>query len=327
MMLLSVVIPCYNSESTLEGVIDNLCKFLNKWKSANSNERSNDFKFDKYEIVLINDGSKDSTFKIIKALNHKYPQIVKGLNLSYNSGQHNAIVTAYQFVKGDIIIGMDDDGQTNPTQIPKLINKLNDGYDVVYGKYEIRKHSGKRNFASKINHITYRVFLKKPKDLFASNFYVARKFVVKEIAKYPAKNTNLQGLFLKTTSKIVNTEIKHQERSDGKSNYTFRKLLHFYASILNFSLLPLRFLAVCSAVFAFLAIFGGIVSLCGFIHLPDIWKFVLIQMFFSSFIMFGVSIVAEYIGRMFLVVLRSPKSVVSEVVGIGLGQTSEEVSK
>lgn len=320
-MILSVVIPCYNSESTLDGVVDDICDFLNKWKSDNKEDKRYDF--DGYEIILINDGSKDLTFEKIKALSEKHPQIVKGLNLSYNAGQHNAIVTAYQYVSGDIIIGMDDDGQTLPTQIPKLINKLNEGYDVVYGKYEIRKHSFKRNFASKINHLTYRLFLKKPKNLFASNFYVAKKFVVKEIAKYPAKNINLQGLFLKTTAKIVNTEIKHQERSDGKSNYNFKKLLKFYASILNFSLLPLRFMEISSIVLLVISVICGSANLIGLIHLSDIWKFALIQMFFCAIFMCGLSIVAEYIGRMFLVVLRNPKSVVSETIGITTNQKVE----
>ena len=128
MKLISIVIPCYNSEATIRKVVEMVMEEFKKMDGYDC------------EFVLVNDGSpKDNTYGEIKKLGEQY-QNVKGINLLRNFGQHNALMAALHYTEGDFILGMDDDMQTHPSQISKLIHKMEEGYDLVYGCYPKRKN-------------------------------------------------------------------------------------------------------------------------------------------------------------------------------------------
>ena len=131
-MLVSFIIPCYNSEKTLLSVVDEIS---NTMRGKNDN----------YEIILINDSSPDHTFDVIRSICEKYENIT-GIDMAKNFGQHSALMAGFNFAQGDVIVCLDDDGQTPANEVYKLLDKINEGYDLVYAKYNEKKHSGFRNF-------------------------------------------------------------------------------------------------------------------------------------------------------------------------------------
>ena len=118
---ISVVIPCYYAEKSIAGVVEKTAEELDKYCD--------------YEFVLVNDGSDDGTYSEIRELAARFPFVI-GVDLAKNCGQHNAILAGMKYASGDYILGMDDDFQTHPSQIRKLLDKLNAGYDIVYGRFQ-----------------------------------------------------------------------------------------------------------------------------------------------------------------------------------------------
>lgn len=306
-MLLSVIIPCYNSEATISEVIE---------LTRDEIEREGNYQ---YEFVLVNDFSKDNTFEVIRQLAKKYP-FVKGLNLAKNFGQHNALMAALNYAQGDIIIGMDDDLQTHPSQMFKLIHKLDDGYDLVYGKYPEKKHSFFRNIGSKFNDFTVRKLIGKPKGLTACSFWVARKFVRDEIIHYDNYNAHLQGLFLRTTNNITNVDIEHFKRKVGTSNYTIGKLIRLWMGCLNFSILPLRLSMFLGILFSFTGFLAAIYILINKMLHPITaigWSSTMCAIcFFSGIILLVLGMMGEYIGRILMCINHHPQFVIREMLNV-----------
>nr|MCR4718074.1 glycosyltransferase [Bacillota bacterium] len=147
----SVVIPCYKSDQTIEKVVRLTSEELDRLGIHN------------YEFILVNDCSPDGgkTVAAIKEAARKYGYVT-AIDLAKNVGQHNAIMAALNYAEGDFIISMDDDMQTHPSQLSKLICEINKGYDVVYGYYPDKKHSLLRNFGSRINYWSSRLLIGKP---------------------------------------------------------------------------------------------------------------------------------------------------------------------
>ena len=224
---ISVVIPCYYAEKSILQVVEETTAEFEKTG-----------RYD-YEFILVNDGSADRTYEKLEYLAKKYP-FVTGVELAKNCGQHNAILAGMHYAHGDYILGMDDDLQTHPSQIYRLIDKLEEGYDVVYGRFPRRHHSLLRNIESRLHDFTVRFLINKPKGLKACPMYIIRSFVRDEIVKSNSSFTNLQGLFLRTTSKVANADIEHFDRKYGKSGYTLKKLLRLWSSFLNYSAKPVR---------------------------------------------------------------------------------------
>lgn len=179
----SFVIPCYNSSESIRHVVELTMEEMEKM-----NRRE-------FEFVLVNDySSSPKTMPVLKKLAEEYP-CVTVLNLAKNAGQHNAIMAGLNYAKGDILIGMDDDMQTHPSQLPYLFEELEKGYDIVYGYYPEKKHSAFRNFGSWVNYISVRILIGKPKELKTSSYWVARKFVRDSVIEYQAPYAYIQGCF------------------------------------------------------------------------------------------------------------------------------------
>lgn len=292
---ISVVIPCYYAEKSIAEVVE---------KTAAELENYCD-----YEFVLVNDGSDDGTYYEIKRLAGKYSFVI-GVDLAKNCGQHNAILAGMKYASGDYILGMDDDFQTHPSQIKKLISKLNEGYDIVYGRFPKRHHGILRNIESKLSHISVCYLLDKPKDLKACPMYIIRRFVRNEIIKSQSSFSNLQGLFLRTSSKIANADIEHFDRRYGKSGYNLKKLIHLWTSLLNYSLKPVRLILKSgAAVFAvsLICLLIACVSGSGFEY-----KLYAEIGVFSGLILSAVGIVGEYVMRMFMTLTKEPQYIVRQ---------------
>ncbi len=211
-MKISFVIPCYRSQNTIGQVVDEI------------KTKMSDIAGYTYEIILINDCSPDDTFDKIRKLVSENDNIL-GLNLAKNFGQHSALMAGFNHVSGDVIVCLDDDGQTPASEVDKLLKAIEDGADVAYARYDHKHHNLFRNFGSRVNDIMTRIMLGKPKDLFVSSYFAARRFVIDEMIKYTYAFPYVIGLVLRTTKNIVNVDINHRDRAQGTSGYTLGKLL------------------------------------------------------------------------------------------------------
>ena len=308
----SFVIPCYNSSESIRHVVELTMEEMEKM-----NRRE-------FEFVLVNDySSSTKTMPVLKKLAEEYP-CVTVLNLAKNAGQHNAIMAGLNYAKGDILIGMDDDMQTHPSQLPYLFEELEKGYDIVDGYYPEKKHSAFRNFGSWVNYISVRILIGKPKELKTSSYWVARKFVRDSVIEYQAPYAYIQGLFLRTTRNISCIPIQHFQREEGESNYTFKRLLKLWSNIIGFSITPLRLTEYCGFGLSLLSIIAAVVVLIRKILNPAMalgWPSLMIVIcFFSGIQLMFLGLIGEYIGRMFLGLNRQPQYVIREVIR----QESEE---
>ena len=309
MKRISFVIPCYRSSETLPGVIKEIQDTMEK--------------LDKYthEIILVNDCSPDDTFETITALCEANDHIL-GINLAKNFGQHSALMAGFKYAKGDIIVCLDDDGQTPANEVDKLLAKIEEGADVVYAKYNQKHHSGFRNWGSHVNELMTRIMLGKPKELFLSSYFAARRFVVDEMLSYQGAYPYVIGLVLRSTKNIVNVEVNHRDRQAGASGYTLKKLLGlWFNGFTAFSVKPLRIATMTGAVCAFAGFAYGIYTIIKkiFIRPPELVvgfsALMSVLVFMGGMLMLMLGLVGEYIGRMYISMNNSPQYVIREIVG------------
>lgn len=298
MTKISVVIPCYYSEASITDVVEKAIAELEKLE-----------KYD-YEFILVNDGSTDGTFEKISMLAQKYP-FVTGVDLAKNFGQHNAVIAGMKLAQGDYVLGMDDDLQTHPSQISKLTSKLEEGYDIVYGKFPRRHHSLIRNIESKISEMSVHFLINDSKGITACPMYIIRRFVCDEVVKSGSSYTNLRGLFLRTTASIANVEIEHFDRKSGKSGYTLKKLLRLWSSYLNYSTKPIKLIR-CFGALLFAA---GVIYLIASIllQLPALNFIGAEVVLFSGVIVYVLGLLGEYIVRLFMVSTNEPQYVIRRI--------------
>lgn len=306
----SVVIPCYRSSETITTVVEETSAELKRLQMV------------PFEFVLVDDFSPDGgkTVETIRALAEKF-DCVTSLALAHNVGQHNAIICGLNYAKGDYIILMDDDMQTHPSQLSKIIGGLDENHDVVYGYYPNKKHSGFRRFGSWFTHTSVRILLGKPKDMKTSSFVAMKKYVRDYIIKYPAHFTQMQGLILRTvsTERIASVPIDHFERAYGESGYTLKKLIGLWSNIAGFSIVPLQlskrlgiFISACGFAGLMVLLFRKIVSET---KIPGWTSTMMTIIFFSGIILLTLGLVGEYVGRMFLTMGNYPQYVVREIYG------------
>ena len=308
MKLISIVIPCYNSQATIRKVVEMVMEEFKKMEQYEC------------EFVLVNDGSpKDDTYGEIRRLGEDYAN-VKGVNLLRNFGQHNALMAALHYTSGDYILGMDDDMQTHPSQISKLIHKMEEGFDLVYGCYPKKKNSFLKNLSSKINEVSSRILLGRPKNIVSSNFWMITRQVRDEVIKYDSFNPYIDGIFYRTTHKIGNVEVEHFKREVGTSNYTLKKLLKLWLAYWNYSVIPLRISSVLGGISA---AGGFLAALCIIIYKmidPTVvvgWSSTMcIVVVFAGLILMVLGIIGEYLGKMILILNRTPQFIVRETINI-----------
>ncbi|MCU0849126.1 MAG: glycosyltransferase family 2 protein [Spirochaetes bacterium] len=304
--LLSFVIPCYCSTTTLPLVVKEIIDTITKSKE-----------FD-YQIILVNDNSPDETFKVIKNLCLKNSRIT-GINLSRNFGQHAALLAGYSRANGDYIISIDDDGEIPINEIYKLIDKLNEGYDVVLGKYGKKTHNIFKIISSELTRVMCQVLVGQPKNIYTTSFYISRRFVIKEMLRYKNSYPFIAGLIFRTTQNVANVIVSHRARLEGKSNYTLSKMFKlWFNGFTAFSIIPLRIASVMGSVCAFL----GLIFVCKIIinkfTNPDIplgySSMMASILFIGGMIMIMLGLIGEYVGRIYISINNNPQYVIKEIV-------------
>ena len=307
--LVSFVIPCYRSAEMLPGVVGEIQTTMESLKAY------------EYEVVLVNDCSPDNTFDVIRRLCQENAQIT-GINLAKNFGQHSALMAGFHHVKGDIVVCLDDDGQTPAGEVGKLLAGIERGADVVYAKYSQKHHSSFRNWGSRVNERMTRMMLGKPKDLYLSSYFAARRFVIEEVKRYENAYPYVIGLVLRSTKNIINVEVTHRDRQAGESGYTLGKLLAlWFNGFTAFSVKPLRIATVSGMCFAILGFLYGIYTIIKkiFINPPGLVTgfsaLMAMLVFMGGMLMLMMGLVGEYMGRMYISMNNSPQFVIREMVG------------
>lgn len=306
MKTVSFVIPCYRSEKTIGGVAAEIGSVMGGLPGYD------------YEIVLVNDCSPDGTFAVLRALAENDARI-RAVDLVKNFGQHAALMCGMRYARGDCVVCMDDDGQTPADEVGKLLEKLEEGYDVVYASYSDKQESGFRQFGSEVNRVMTELMLGKPRELELTSYFAASRLIVDEMLRYEHCYPYVMGLVLRSTRRICNVPVRHRARESGSSGYTLAKLLGLWMNgFTSFSVKPLR-------LFTFVGLTGLVVGL--------FWSLIIVIRYYTErmaplgwstttallliiggLILFGIGLVGEYVGRIFMCVNATPQYIVRECV-------------
>ncbi|MBP5608966.1 MAG: glycosyltransferase family 2 protein [Lachnospiraceae bacterium] len=305
MQLLSFVIPCYRSEQTIETVVSEI-----RDKMATLPEYE-------WELVLVNDCSPDGTINVLKGLAAKDERITI-IDFARNFGQHSALMAGLRQTKGDIVVCLDDDGQTPANQVDRLLGALDKGADVAYARYDHKKHSAFRNFGSHVNEMMARFMLGKPKTLQVSSYFAAKRYIVNDMIRYENSYPYVIGLVLRSTNNIVNVDVDHRAREIGASGYTLKKLLDLWMNgFTSFSVKPLRIATVIGIFAAIAGFIYGIVIVVQHFILPDrvqgYASVMAVLIIFGGLIMIMLGLIGEYVGRIYISLNNSPQYVIKEI--------------
>lgn len=301
---LSVVIPVYNSAEILPALLPRLLAALAALTA-------------RYEIILVNDGSRDHSWQVASSWAQRCREIV-AIDLMRNYGQHNALLCGIRAAQHEVIITMDDDLQHPPEEIPKLLAKLDEGYDVVYGTPQQEQHGLWRDLASVVTKIALRSAMGAETARHVSAFRAFRTQVRDSFSPYEGRYVAIDVLLTWGTNRFAFLAVDHRPRSVGKSNYTLRKLItHALNLITGFSTVPLQFASVIGFVFAF---FGMTVlfyvvarylllgtSVPGFPFLASVIAI------FSGAQLFALGVIGEYLARLHFRAMKQPTYAVRQV--------------
>jgi glycosyltransferase involved in cell wall biosynthesis len=302
----SVVIPVYNSAATVRETIDRTVAFFEGHG------------YD-YELVLVNDGSRDRSWDVLREKALANPHIV-AINLLRNYGQHTALFCGFQESTGDYVITIDDDLQNPPEEIIHLINKAHEGHDVVFGRYRKKRHGLYRRLGSLLIHAINRRIFHQPKGLVLTNFRIIRRDVVDRICSYRTHYPYIQGLALMFSINPSNVWVEHQGRLVGMSNYNLFKIIELVMRILfNYSAYPLRLVSMVGIVISALSLLRGLYYLGKAIFIgvsvPGWTTVVVLLSFFNGITIFILSMLGEYTVRLLNQTSSTESYVVKEVIG------------
>ena len=295
--MLSIICPIYRSETILEKLHLRLSAVLTSLD-------------EEYEIILVEDCGGDNSWEVIKGLSKADPH-VHGIKLARNYGQHNALLCGIRAARGEIIITLDDDLQNPPEEIPKLLAKLNEGFDVVYGTPEKEQHGFFRDLASRITKLALQSAMGAETARKVSAFRAFRTTLREAFSNYRSPTVNIDVLLTWGTTRFSSTQVCHDSRHTGASGYTLRKLLtHALNMMTGFSILPLQMASIAGFFFA---LFGFLVLVYVLVRYfiegggtPGFPFLASIIAIFSGAQLFALGIFGEYLARMHFRTMEQP---------------------
>jgi undecaprenyl-phosphate 4-deoxy-4-formamido-L-arabinose transferase len=310
---ISIVIPVYNGATTLPTLIDRLRIVLGQLARP-------------HEIILVNDGSRDASWATIESLAVRYPEII-GIDLMRNYGQHNALLCGIKRSRHDVIVTLDDDLQQPPEEIPRLLTKLNEGYDVVYGTPKQEQHGFWRNFSSRVTKAALGAATSASVAPMVSAFRAFRASVKPAFQDYRSPLLSIDVLLTWATTSFASVTVHRAPRRSGLSNYRFRSLVrHTMNMMTGYSLLPLQLATMIGFLFTLFGIFVLVfvvgrylmvgVTVAGFPFLASIIAI------FSGAQLFALGIIGEYLGRMHLRTMERPPYIVRAATHMRTGAPS-----
>lgn len=302
---LSFVVPLYNTGAGLS-------RLLEAFRALSLPER--------WELVLVDDGSTDETAMAARQAVADFPAPVILVELARNFGEHAAVLEGYRRSRGAYVVNLDDDLQNPLSEAVKLVRHLRDSEaEVVYSRYTEKKHHWARNVASWLVNRCATFLLGKPKDLYLSSFRALRRELIDRIGVYRGPYPYIDGLILGATNRITTLEVEHVERQGGRSGYTLRKLIRLALSLLfDFSVMPLRIASVLGVLLCGL---GALVL--AEVLVETVWigprqlgwgSLMGALAVFSGAQLLMLGLIGEYLGRAFLTVSGKPQSLVRALV-------------
>ncbi len=302
--LYSIIIPVYNSEATLPELCERLCAMFAGMEAG-------------LQIIMVNDGSADQSWRCISELCSRYPGIVTGINLSRNYGQHKAILCGLRHCTGDFAVTIDDDLQYHPEDIATLMGcQQGDCADVVYGIYTRKKHSALRNAGSKVVATIFEKYANMPQK--GSSFKMISRHVIDQVKEYNHPYVFLDevlGWYSRHTSYVT---VRHENRKAGASGYSSLKLLRYTMQIiLSYTTLPLRLITWLGLV----SFFVCLSIIVYFIYMKYAYgaeigfTALIVSIFMSTgLILFCIGIIGEYLSRLFIIQTDKPIFIVKEII-------------
>jgi undecaprenyl-phosphate 4-deoxy-4-formamido-L-arabinose transferase len=297
----SFVIPLYNTGTALEPLL----QAFRELEMACS-----------FELVLVNDGSPDGTGDRVADLIKDMPIPVVFVDLARNFGEHAAVLEGFRQARGAFVVNLDDDLQNPVSEAVKLLAHLRDSKaDVVYARYEEKKHHWFRNLGSMMTNHVASWLLGKPLDLYLCSFRAMRRGLLDHITTYSGPYPYIDGLILGATNRIETLLVRHEERSAGSSGYTLRRLVRLWMNMFfNFSIMPLRLSSLLGAVLCltgFLLLFLVVMELLVLgVEAPG-WASMMAAIFvFSGAQLIMLGVIGEYVGRAFMTVSGKPQSLI-----------------
>jgi polyisoprenyl-phosphate glycosyltransferase len=295
---LSVVIPVYNSAPILPQLYARLSKVLDGLDMT-------------YELVMVEDGSPDDSWRVLSALQQEVPQRITAVQLMRNYGQHNALMCGFRHARGELIVTMDDDLQHPPEEIPKLLDALvaND-FDLVYGGYDKKKHPLLKNAGSAIVNMFFRRVFRLPVTVTA--FRVFRRELLDAILSYKRPFTFIDGLLAWNTRRVGTTTVEHHPRAVGRSGDSLGKMITLALNLFtNFSLFPLQIVSLVGGLAAVCGLLTGLYYLIrhftGSITTPGYASIIVSILILGGLQLLGQGIIGEYLGRLHLNVNEKPQ--------------------
>ena len=285
----SVVIPVYNSGNIVGETIDRTVACLQQHGLD-------------YELILVNDGSKDCSWDVVREKAQGNPHII-GINLIRNYGQHTALLCGLHQTTGDFVITLDDDLQNPPEEIIPLINKAHEGYDLVLGRFHQKKHPLLRRAGSALIGALNNHLFHKPKELVTSTFRILRRDLVNRICSYQTPYPYITGLAIMFAANPTNVQVDHQSRREGKSQYSLLKIADLVMRILfNYSSYPLRLVSIVGMVISLISFVLGlyfiIEKLVGGVPVPGWTSLVVLLSFLNGITILMLSMLGEYCVRL-----------------------------
>lgn len=303
MKTLSIVIPVFNSEKT----IGHLCSTLIGLYSRTY----------RLEIVLVNDGSKDSSDAVCRSLHADHGDTITYVKLAKNFGEHNAVMAGLNHATGEYCIVMDDDFQNPPAEVGKLVEEISKGYDVVYAQYDEKRDAWHRNLGSWFNDRMAGIVLDKPRDLYLSSFKILNRFLVKELVKHTEPEPYIDGIILRITDNVGKVRIEHAMRAASTSGYTLGKLFALWGNmVMSYSMVPLRLIGMTGILLIAVGVVYGAIKayddVGAYANLSNYESLMFANMIFRGMVLVAFSIVGEYVGRIYLQFKQDPQFVVRE---------------
>jgi len=305
-MNVSVVIPVYNSGTILPDLVARMEPVLQAHYSA-------------YELVFVNDGSRDSSWDVICSLVESRTWI-RGINLMRNYGQHNALLCGIRNARFETIVTMDDDLQHPPEEVPKLTEKLSEGYDVVYGPPLQQQHGLLRDAASFITKSALEATIGVQTARMVSAFRAFNAQVRNAFAEYRGSYVSLDVLLTWGTTRFAAVPVRHDPRREGASNYTLWKLVtHAFNMITGFSSVPLQLASIAGFVFT---VFGAAIFLYALVNylirggaVPGFSFLACTIAIFSGVQLLMLGVFGEYLARIHFRTMDRPSSIIREIRG------------
>ena len=307
-MKVSVVVPVYNEEANLDEFFRRALAVLDALPGP-------------YELLIVDDGSRDRSIEILKAWAARRPDVVRVLELSRNFGQHPAILAGFRDVTGDVVVTLDADLQNPPEEIPKLLGKIAEGYDVVGGVRVFRQDSRARRFASAlVNRVTVAITRMRLTD-FGCMLRAYSREIVDEINQSEEAATFIPALGQSFARNPTEIDVAHAPRTGGESAYSLYRLIRLNFDLMTgFSTVPLQLFGIVGMLVALGGIaFGLFLFLRRLIVGAEVQGvFTLFAILFTllGVAMAGLGIVGEYVGRIYEQVRRRPRFSVRRAYGL-----------